>query len=74
MSSAAGAAASGPSPKRLVCGVGAAGVTDSAAFAGFGFAGTPPAANKREICLSMFSSWVGPRSVTSISSLPLTCR
>ena len=40
-SNAASAAASGASPKRLFCGVGAAGVTGSAGFVGFGFAGTP---------------------------------
>ena len=40
-SSAASAAASGASPKRLFCGVGAAGVTGSAAFVGFACAGTP---------------------------------
>ena len=36
--------------------------------------GRPLAANKREPGLSMFLSWVGPSSVTAISSLPLTCR
>ena len=42
-SSAASAATSGANLKRLFCGVGAAvtGVTSSAGFVGFGFAGTP---------------------------------
>ena len=71
MSSAASAAASGASPKRLFCGVGAAGVTGSA---GFGFAGTPTCSEYARIGLSMFLSWVGPRSVTAISSRPLTWR
>ena len=47
-SSAASAAASGASPKRLFCGVGAAGVTGSAGFAASALQGPPPAANKRE--------------------------
>jgi phosphoheptose isomerase len=41
MSTPMSAAASGASPKRLLCGAGAAGVRDSVCFVGLGFAPTP---------------------------------